>query len=66
MSTYNVPLVAKIMAKDNPSSMVAMVNFELFCDVNLLNSLSCLMLMLEIVHALIKFAYKQDVFVCDY
>jgi hypothetical protein len=53
---YNVPLVAKIMAKDNPSFMVAMVNFELFCDVNLLNSLSCLMFMLEMFHAIIKFA----------
>ncbi len=56
MSMYNVPLVAKIMAKDNLSFMVAMVNFEILCDVNLFNSLSCLMLMLEIVHALIKFA----------
>jgi hypothetical protein len=53
---YNLPLVAKIMAKDNPSFMVAIVNFELLCDVNLLNSLSCLMFMLKIVHALIKFA----------
>ncbi len=53
---YNLPLVAKIMAKDNPSFMVAMVNFELLCDVNLRNSLSCLMFMLKIVHALIKFA----------
>jgi len=53
---YNVPLVVKIMAKHNPSFMVAMVNFEILCNVNLLNSLSCLMFMLEIVHALIKFA----------
>jgi hypothetical protein len=32
---YNI--VAK-MAKENPSLMVAMVNFELLCDVNLLIS----------------------------
>ncbi len=56
MSTHNVSLVAKIMAKDNPSFMVAIVNFELLCDVNLFNSLPCLMLMLEIIQALIKFA----------
>ncbi len=56
MSTYNVPLVAKIMAKDNPFFMVAMVNLEFLSDVNLFNSLSCLMFMLKIVHGLIKFA----------
>jgi hypothetical protein len=49
-----MPLIAK-MAKDNAFFMVAKVNFELFYDVNLLVSLSC---MLEIVHALIKFAQK--------
>jgi hypothetical protein len=51
---YNVPLVAKIMAK--AFVMVTLVNFELLCDVNLVDSLSCLILMLKIVHALIKFA----------
>jgi hypothetical protein len=53
MSMY-MPLIAK-MAKDNAFFMVAKVNFELFCDVNLFISLSC---MLETVHALIKFAQK--------
>jgi len=49
-----MPLVAK-MVEDNPSLMVAKVNFELLCDVNLLISLSCLLPMLETIHALIKF-----------
>jgi hypothetical protein len=50
-----MPLLAK-MVKDSPSIMFAKVNIELFCDVNLLISLSCLLSMLEIVHTLIKFA----------
>jgi hypothetical protein len=48
-------LVAK-MAEDNISLMAAWVNFELFCDADLLISFSCLMLMLETIHTLIKFA----------
>jgi hypothetical protein len=46
--------------------MVVQVNFELLCDVNLFISLFDLMRMLETIHPLIKFAHKQDVFVCDY
>jgi hypothetical protein len=64
MSMY-MPLVAK-MAKDNPSFMVAKVNFELLYDVNLIISLSCLIHMLRKIHALIKFMQKLYVFVCDY
>jgi hypothetical protein len=64
LSMY-MPLVAK-MAKDIPSLMVAWVNFEFRCDVNLLISLFSLIPMLEIIHALIKFAQKRDVFVYDY
>jgi hypothetical protein len=60
-----MPLVAK-MAKDIPSLMDARVNFELICNVNLLISLSCLLHMLETIHALIKFSQKKNVFVCDY
>ncbi len=61
MSMY-IPLITK-MAKDNASLMVAKVNFEFFCDMNLLISLSCMLPMLETVHALIKFAHKRDIFV---
>jgi hypothetical protein len=62
ISTY-MPLLAK-MTEDSPSIMSARVNFEL--HVNLLIFFSCLLPMLEIVHALIKFAQKRDVFICDY
>lgn len=58
-------LMAKI-AEDNPSIMFTKVNFELLCDVNLFISLACLLSMSEILHALIKFTHKRDVFVCNY
>jgi hypothetical protein len=54
MAMY-MPLLAN-MAKDNPSIMSTKVNFELLCDINLLIFFSCLLPMLEIVHAFIKFA----------
>jgi hypothetical protein len=63
LSMY-MPLVAK-MVKDSPSLMATWVNFEFCCDVNLFVSLFSLMPMLEIIHALIKFAQKKDVFVYD-
>jgi hypothetical protein len=59
------PLLAK-MAKNNPLIMSAKVNFELLCDVNLFNFLSYLLPMLEIIHALIKFAQKRKALVYNY
>jgi hypothetical protein len=53
-----MPFVAK-MVEDIPSIMIAKQNFELFCDVNLLISLSYLLPMLETIHVLIKFAPKK-------
>jgi hypothetical protein len=64
LSMY-MPLVAK-MVEDSPFLMAAQLNFKLLCDVDLFISLFCLILMLETIHGLIKFAYKRDVFVCDY
>ncbi len=54
LSMY-MPVVAK-MDEDSASLMATRVNFGLLCDMDLFISLSCLMFMLEIVHALIKFA----------
>jgi hypothetical protein len=62
----NVYAISRKMVKDNPSIMFTKVNFELLCDVNLFIFLSCLLPMLEIIHALIKFTKKRDVFVCNY
>ncbi len=64
MSMY-MPLVAK-MVKDGPFIRITKMDFELFCDVNLLISLSCLLPMLQTIYVLIKFTHKKDVFVCDY
>jgi hypothetical protein len=64
MSMY-MPLVAK-MAKDGPFIVITKIDFELFCDVNLLISLSRLLPMLQIIHVLIRSTHKKDVFVCDY
>jgi hypothetical protein len=50
-----MPLLAN-MVECNPSIMSTKVNFELSFDVNLFIYLSCLLPMLEIIHALIKFA----------
>jgi len=63
MSMY-MPLVAK-MVEDNTISHDCQGYFDLFCDVNLLISLSCLLPMLETIYALIKFVQKKDDFVCD-
>jgi hypothetical protein len=53
LSMY-MALVAK-MDEDSASLMATRVNFGLICEVDLFISLSCLMFVLEIVHALIKF-----------
>jgi hypothetical protein len=51
-----MPLVTK-MVENNPLLMVAQMNFELFGNVNLF--ISCLMPMLEVVHALITLHIKR-------
>ncbi len=56
MSMY-MPLIAK-MVEDIPSFMVAKVNFELICDMNLFTSLSYLIPLLETIHVSIKFKQK--------
>jgi hypothetical protein len=53
------------MVEDTPSTMFAKMNFEFLCDVNFFH-FSCLLAMLKIIHALIKFAQNRDVFVCSY
>jgi len=46
--------------------MLKMVEDNMEVDVSLLLALACLMLLSEIVHALIKFFQKRNVFVCGY
>jgi hypothetical protein len=49
------PLLMK-MALDSPTIALATSNLELFCDVEILLSLVCLVPMLEVVNLLVKFA----------
>jgi hypothetical protein len=41
-------------------------NLEYFCDVEVVMGLMCIMPMLKVVHALIKFVQACDTFVCDF
>jgi hypothetical protein len=52
---------------NNESNHVASTktNLEYLCDIEVVTKLMCIMLMLEVVHALIKFATPCGMFVCD-
>jgi hypothetical protein len=54
------------MVENNPSFMVDMVSFKLLCDANLLIFFYCLLLLLQTIYALMKFAQKQNIFLYDY
>ncbi len=46
--------------------IIAKTNCQYICDIEVVMGLACIMLMLEIVHAFIKFAQVHDIFVCDF
>ncbi len=54
------------MALDSLTIALTISNLELFYDVEILLSLVCLVPMLEIFYALVKFAQLCDIFVCDF
>ncbi len=57
------------MALDSPTNTLVGSNLKLFCDVEIMLSLVCLVClvpMLKIVDALVKFAQLHDIFVCDF
>jgi hypothetical protein len=54
------------MSQDNPSIAHARLNLDLLCDIHTLLTLSYLLLLLKVINVLIKFAYKRDVFICDF
>ncbi len=58
-------LVAKMVASSGivEATKANVVNL---CDVGTILGLSCVLLMLESINALMKFAQARDVFVCDY
>jgi uncharacterized membrane protein len=49
------------MAQENPSIVQARLNLDLICDIHTLLDLSCLLPLLEVVNALLKFAKGRDV-----
>jgi hypothetical protein len=53
------------MSKDNVSVVQARFNLDLLCDLHILGFF-CLLPLLEVMNALIKFAQKRDIFSCDF
>jgi hypothetical protein len=51
---------------DLHKSKFACDNLELFCDLELILDLQCVMMTLEVVHSLIKYAQCWDVFIMDF
>jgi hypothetical protein len=41
-------------------------NIELLCDIKVFLGLACIILMLECIQGLFKFAQTQDAFICDF
>ncbi len=54
------------MSKDNISVVQARLNVNLLCDLHTLLALSCLLPLMEVVNALIKFAQGRDVFIYNF
>ncbi len=46
--------------------IIANTNFQYLCDTKMVMGLACIMLMMEIIHAFLKFAQVHDTFICDF
>jgi len=52
---------------DDLHTMVATdANLQYFYDIKLVMGLTCIMLLLEAIHALIKFVHARDTCLCDF
>jgi len=58
-------LVVK-MHTNAPKSKLAQKNLDLLCDLELLLNLPCILPMLEVVHTLIIYVQRRDVFICEF
>ncbi len=58
-------LVVK-MYMDAPKSKHAQDNLDFLCDLELVIGLPCILPMLEVVHTLIKYAQRWNVFICEF
>jgi len=54
------------MSQDNISVAQARLNVNLLRDLHTLLTLSCLLPLMEVVNALIKFVQGRDVFICNF
>jgi hypothetical protein len=46
--------------------VAAKTNFQYICDIKVVMGLNCIMLLLELVHAFIKFVHAHDTLMCDF
>jgi len=49
-----------------PKNKLAQEYLDLLCDLKLVLNLPCILPMLEMVHTLIKYVQRQDVFICEF
>jgi hypothetical protein len=54
------------MHMDAPINKLVVENLDLLCDLELVFGLSCMLPMLEVVHKLIEYVKKRDVFIIDF
>jgi hypothetical protein len=54
------------MHTDAPKSKHVWENLDLLCDLKLILCLPCILPMLEMVHTLIKYAQRREVFICGF
>jgi len=57
-------LVVK-MDTDAPKSKLVREKIDLLCDLKLVLDLPCILPMLEVVHTLLKYVQRRDVFICE-
>ncbi len=51
---------------DVPKNKLVAKNLDLMCDLELVFGLPCILPMLEVVHKLIKYTQRWDIFICDF
>ncbi len=54
------------MSEYLPTNHVATTNYELFCDVETIMGLTCVLPMLEVVQNLSKLVQNKNCFICDF
>jgi hypothetical protein len=63
---FEYKFVVMKMFEDLPTNHVAATNYELFCDVETMMGLTCVLLMLEVMQSWSKLAQNINHFICDF